>query len=130
MTLKKTRFVAQQLYEHFRPTIDTVFLRGNALFVKSKTRFQKQFISDILYIQAHNVYIDMYTTSGVRTLSMSIARFESQLGGSDLIRVNRSQLVNVSHIDAFESHRAFIGTMEFRITDKFKQGFYNAFQIM
>ena len=89
MTPKKNCLTARKLYEHFRPSIDTIFLRGNALFVKTKNRFQKQFISEILWIQADNIYIDMHTIDGVYTLSMSIARFEEQVSSSDLVRINR-----------------------------------------
>jgi len=130
MTPKKNCLTARKLYEHFRPSIDTIFLRGNALFVKTKNRFQKQFISEILWIQADNIYIDMHTIDGVYTLSMSIARFEEQVSSSDLVRINRSQLVNVARIDSFEPHRAFIGEMEFKITDKFKPSFYSSFQLL
>lgn len=128
MTSKKTCPTAAKLHEHFRPSIDTVFLRDNALFVRTKQRFQKQMISDVLWVQADNIYVDIHAVHRVYKLSMSIKRFQEQVGNSDLVRVNRSQLVNVSKIDSFEPHRAFIGDLEFKITDNFRSCFYNSFQ--
>ena len=107
---------------------DIILQKGNTFFFKKRNRFEKVLLSDILWVQAENIYTDICLKTGRETLSMTLKRFEAQVSFPSLIKVNRSQMVNVNHVDSFEPHRLFIGTNEFKITDKHKQGFYEAFK--
>lgn len=109
-----------------RLSVDTIFQKDNALFVKNRSRFEKQLIEDILWVQADNIYVDIHLSDTKKTLSMPLWRFEEQVQVPELVRVNRSQLINTNHIDSFDPHRAFIGTNEFKITEKFRSGFFNS----
>lgn len=108
-------------------SVDTILQKDDALYVRAKNRFEKKRISDILWVQADNIYTDVYSESGRQTLSMSLKRFEEQVNAANLIKVNRSQIINLDHVDSFEAHRAFIGQQEFRVTEKFKPQFFQSF---
>jgi len=106
---------------------DIIFQKNNMLYFKKKCRFEKVVMNEIFWVQAENVYTDLHLKTGRETLSMTLKRFEEQVYFSSFIKINRSQLVNVNHVDSFESHRLFIGDHQFRITDKFKHSFFEAF---
>lgn len=109
-------------------SVETILQRENAIFVKSRNRFEKRVLNDILWIQADNVYTNLhYMEAQKQVLSMPLKRFEEQVHAANLIKVNRSQIININRVDSFESNRAFIGDQDFRITEKFKQDFLDAF---
>lgn len=103
---------------------DSIFTVGASLFIKTNNKFQKLAIDDILWIQADNVYIQIALVNEKKvTLAMPLKRFEEQVSHPTLIKLNRSQVVNISHIDSFESQRVFIGSQQFRITENYKPNF-------
>jgi len=109
-------------------SVETVLQRNNALFVKSKKRFEKMLLSDILWVQADNVYTCVNLVDGKKpVLSMPLMRFEEQVNASSLLKINRSQIINIDHIDFIESGRVFIGSKDFRITEKYREHFFEVF---
>lgn len=110
-------------------SMGTILQRDDTIFVKSRDRFEKRILGDILWVQADNVYTSLhYIKEKIYVLSMPLKRFEEQVKASNLIKVNRSQIINIDHVDSFESNRIFIGNQDFRVTEKFKQHFLDSFQ--
>lgn len=110
-------------------SVETILQRNDTIFVKSRNRFERRMLGDILWVQADNVYTNLhYIREEKQVLSMPLKRFEEQVKASSLIKVNRSQIINIDHVDSFESNRIFIGNQDFKVTEKFKQHFLDSFQ--
>ena len=56
-------------------------------------------IKDILYIEAHGNYSDLYLTDGTRqTLTMQLGKLHAMLPQSTFFRVSRSALINTTYL--------------------------------
>ncbi|MEQ8628899.1 response regulator [Ekhidna sp.] len=82
---------------------DTVVSESH-LFVKVKNRLEKLKFEDIRYIEANDIYSILMTSQNSYILSYSLKTLEEKLPASRFMRVHRSYIVNVEHIQAIEDN--------------------------
>lgn len=80
----------------------------NHIFVKVKNRLEKVQLDQINYIEANDIYSVLNTSDKKYILSYSLKNLEEKLRNNDLVRVHRSFIVNVKHIQAIEDNCIFI----------------------
>lgn len=74
--------------------------RQDRIYVNYKKRMIRIMTSDIRYVEANRAYCRLVTTDGRDfTLSLSLGALERQLPSDNIIRIHRSYLVNVLHVD-------------------------------
>jgi len=74
--------------------------RQDRIYVHYKKRMTKIMTSDIRYVEAHRAYCRLVTTDGREfTLSLALGVLQKQLPTSNILRVHRSYLINVLHVD-------------------------------
>jgi len=59
----------------------------------------KMMVSDILYIEADRNYSRIFTGNKEFLLSATLKTIEEKLSGNLFVRIHRSYLVNLAHID-------------------------------
>ena len=73
----------------------------DCLYLKRKESYEKVQISDILYVEACGSSLRVATLSGRSyVLSINLKHFKMQVHSDDLVRVHRSFVVNLRHIEA------------------------------
>ncbi|SEQ39617.1 LytR/AlgR family response regulator transcription factor [Neolewinella agarilytica] len=73
------------------------------IYIHYKKRMIRIMTSDIRYVEAHRAYCRLVTTDGREfTLSLALGVLQKQLPSDNIVRVHRSYLVNVLHIDQIE----------------------------
>jgi DNA-binding LytR/AlgR family response regulator len=91
------------------------------IFVKTEYRLQKVALSSILYLEGLRDYIAFYTTSG-KILSLErMKNMEEILPRSSFLRIHKSYIINISHIDYVERGRIVINKEYFPIGETYKE---------
>ncbi len=79
--------------------LQNAHLLSDRIFVRHKERMVKLYLKDILYIEAERAYCKITTADSEYLLSIALGRLEEQLTSPDLLRVHRSYMINLIHID-------------------------------
>ncbi|CAD5290345.1 MULTISPECIES: response regulator [unclassified Imperialibacter] len=108
-------------------TSPTEHLVLDAVFLKVNKHYIKILLRDILYVQAERSYCKVFTVEKIHLLTMSLHTFETKLNSQDFVRVSRSALVNIHHVDSFENHSVWLGDQEIRISRSFQDAFQSKF---
>lgn len=77
-------------------------------FVKCGFRFEKIFVDDILYVEALQNYVTIYTTKGKFMTLLSLKQVELNLDDRHFIRVHKSYVVSMARIEAIENNEIYI----------------------
>ena len=73
--------------------------RAGRIFIKHRQRMQRLFTDRITHVVAQRAYCRIHTLDGNYTISVSLASLERQLPPCNLLRVHRSYLANVLHVE-------------------------------
>ena len=95
------------------------------IFIKSGTQYKKITKSDILYVKGMADYLTIYTESKKILTLMSFKNILSLLNSSDFIRVHKSFVVSIPHIDTISSDSLLIHTEEITISKTYKKAFFD-----
>lgn len=97
------------------------------------TRSQQVETDEILYLESESNYTKIYTTSSVSILAaLTLGVIQARLDTKSFIRVNRSYIVNISHLSAYrhENKKLIIrlrGGKEFTASRRRRKAFQNTF---
>jgi DNA-binding LytR/AlgR family response regulator len=104
--------------ERARETIELKRLVGDkseendCVFVKSDYQNHKINLSDILYIEAMDNYIKIYTASKIHITLMNLKGIMKMLPPDRFARVHRSYIVSLSKIDAYNRNHVICGKQD------------------
>ncbi len=73
------------------------------LFIKCEQKYEKINIRDILFVQAMQNYVTIFTTKGKFMTLLPLKKVEDFLDPALFLRVHKSYLVALSHIDSIEN---------------------------
>ena len=93
------------------------------LFVRANGKFKKICNNEILFIEAAGSYIHIQMKTERHTLSQNLTHFQKKTPLANLVRIHRSYVVNVDHIDSFEDSFVFIQNHKLPLSDNFKADF-------
>jgi DNA-binding LytR/AlgR family response regulator len=96
------------------------------VFVKSEYKIIKVRFEDIVFCEGLKDYTQVYVkgkSDPILTLS-NLKSFFSKLPGDEFMRVHRSYIVSISHIDSIARNEIYIGKKIIPIGDSFKNDFY------
>ncbi|MEM7374910.1 MAG: response regulator transcription factor [Bacteroidota bacterium] len=78
------------------------------LFVKKGNSYRKLAVKDILWIRADRQYLNIHTLQDTYLLSTNLANFSRQFEHSSLLRISRSHIINIHHIQGFEENHTIL----------------------
>jgi DNA-binding LytR/AlgR family response regulator len=91
------------------------------IFIRNQNKLVKIILNDILYIEAERNYCKIYTIDQVLTVVSSIGTLCDNIANKNLIRVHRSFLVNINHLDAVADNFLEIKRKVIPISKSFKE---------
>lgn len=97
------------------PPLNSTLTIDDSIFVKSKSRLEKIWLRDILWIEASDIYSLICTTGGKHLLNTSLKVVEEKFPNSKFVRVHRSYIVNLDKIDAIEDDHLIIQQQNIQI---------------
>jgi DNA-binding LytR/AlgR family response regulator len=84
------------------------YVLTDSLFVKHKDSMVKVVINDVLYIEAERSYCRIYTKEREFLLTMPLKEMEQKLPPPYFLRVHRSFIVNLAHIDEVSNNNIIV----------------------
>lgn len=105
--------------------------KHNFVFIKSEYKIVKINFDDILFCKGMKDYIQIYVhgkPNPIVTLK-SLNSFETKLPSNKFIRVHRSYIVSLLHIDSISKNEISIGKEIVPIGNIFKPDFFNLIEM-
>ncbi|TWF40590.1 LytTR family two component transcriptional regulator [Chitinophaga polysaccharea] len=96
-------------------------------FVKADRRIFKVYFDNILFIQGLKDYVVMHSENQKVMTAMNIKTIYDQLPKDKFVRVSKSYVINVKHIDSMDNNTVYIGTNEIPIGSIYRDFFFNEF---
>lgn len=96
-------------------------------FVKADRRIFKVYFNNILFIQGLKDYVVMHSENQKLITAMNIKTIYDQLPKDMFVRVSKSYVINVTHIDSVDNNTVYIGTNEIPIGSIYRDSFFNEF---
>ena len=93
-----------------------------------KNEYKHVPLDEIMWIEANSSYCDVHVTGERKfTLSFPLARMEERLPKDQFIRIQRSYLVNISHVKSLIGHSLVVGKQVLKIGEGYKEKALDAF---
>ena len=88
---------------HYEP-----FILSDCIFVRNHDKMVKVNITDILYIEAERNYCKIHCKDKEHLLVLTLKDIEEKLTSQHFLRIHRSFIVNISHIDEIATSHVVI----------------------
>ncbi|MBT9485241.1 LytTR family DNA-binding domain-containing protein [Sediminibacterium sp.] len=95
----------------------------DVIFVRTDYKTQKIRIMDILYIEGSGNYVTIHTTKLKYLVLQNLKSFEEQLTPYQFIRIHKSFIISLSHLDSIEKSYIKIGDQEIPLSESYKDTF-------
>lgn len=97
------------------------------IFVKSDRRYFKVNLKDILFIEGLKDYVIIQLAEQRIITRMNLKTMHELLPKNTFLRINRSYIVNTTHIDSFDNNDIFIQKYEIAIGSFYRDLFFEEF---
>lgn len=96
---------------------DNALLLKDRLFIKSKDRMVRLFFKDILWVEAEDYYCKVVTAEREYLVTQTLKKFSEELSGvPELMRVHRSFIVNLAHVEEIGELNLHIGKTKIQVS--------------
>lgn len=90
------------------------------IYIKQKGHLQKLKFENILFLKSDHVYVEIFTTQNDKyVLRESLSDFELKLN-DDFLRIHRSYIVNVNHVDLVSSQTLKVQNNELPLSKQYR----------
>lgn len=97
---------------------------GNAaadyFFIKCDYKYERIYLNDILYIQALQNYVTIYTQKGKYITLLFLKNVEENLDKQNFMRVHKSYIVSIPKIEAIENNEIIIQSFRIPISRNYR----------
>ena len=100
---------------------DQPFILSDRIFVRQREKMIKIFVADILYIEAERNYCRIFTKTNEYLLCITLKTIEEKLNNRMFLRVHRSYIINLSHIDAVADDHVIINQKAMPVSEGLKE---------
>lgn len=104
-----------------KDTCEIPFVLSDCIFIKNNDKMIKIFINDLLYIEAERNYCKLYCKGKEHLLVSTLKDLDEKLPSNLFLRIHRSFIVNISHIDEIATSHVVIARKAIPITAELKK---------
>lgn len=101
----------------------------DVIFVRTDYKTQKIRIIDILYIEGSGNYVTIHTTKIKYLVLQNLKSFEEQLMPYQFIRIHKSFIISLNHLESIEKSHVKIGEQEIPLSESYKEAFHQFLDI-
>lgn len=94
------------------------------LFVKSDKQMRKIFLKEILFVEALENYVSIYTASDRILTHSTLKRIRESLPEETFLQTHKSYLINIDRIDTVEGNLLRIGTYRIPVARNYREEVY------
>ena len=99
---------------------DESFILSDRIFVRQREKMIKIIVADILYIEADRNYCRIFTKTNEYLLCITLKAIEEKISRRLFLRVHRSYIINLSHIDAVAEDHVIINQKAMPVSEGLK----------
>jgi DNA-binding LytR/AlgR family response regulator len=96
------------------------YIFSGVVYVKTGKSFQKVLLSDVLFIKAAGSYSVLVTASREFTIAANLHTVQERINHAEFLRVHRSYIVHMGHIDAIEEGGVKVGEVFVPVTKRIR----------
>jgi DNA-binding LytR/AlgR family response regulator len=85
------------------------------IYIKSDKKMVRVMLNDLLYIEGLKDYVKVHTAEGSIITYQTLTYFEEKLTDNQFVRVHRSYIVSLNHINAYSATQIEIGKVSIPI---------------
>jgi len=97
------------------------FILSDRIFVRQREKMIKIYVADILYIEADRNYCRIFSKTHEYLLCVTLKAIEEKLDNRIFLRVHRSYIINLSHIDAVAEDHVIINQKAIPVSEGLKE---------
>lgn len=112
--------LAQKLSKQPKTTEDGNYIINDALFIKQGNYFHKVKVADIFYLESDNIYVNVHTPKGKMLVRSTLQDYMDLIGSSQFVRVHRSFVVNINHIETINSEYLIINNVQIPVSKSYR----------
>jgi len=96
------------------------------IFIKTgnKNSFEKVYIKDICYIESLKNYVAIHLKDKQIITYNTLKHIEDYLNDNDFIKIHKSYIISVNHIEKITTDSAFINDNQLSIGDTYRKSFF------
>ncbi|WP_210517150.1 LytR/AlgR family response regulator transcription factor [Hymenobacter terricola] len=99
------------------------------LFIKADYHSQRVGLREIRYLEGLKDYVKVFTAAPRPLLTLnSLKAFEERLPATDFVRVHRSYIVALGHIDSIRKNRIYLGDVVIPVGEAYLESFNRAIE--
>jgi len=103
-------------------TIDNdTFVLSDSIFIRSSDKMVKLIIKNVLYIEAERNYCKIHCKERELLIVSTLKELDEKLPAKDFMRIHRSFIVNLSHVDEIATSHVVIAKKAIPITAELKK---------
>lgn len=106
---------------------DVEEVHGDAFFVKSERRYCKVVFEDVLYVEGLKDYSIIHIIGNRIITKMNLKKISELLPNEKFFRINKSYIVNMDKITAFDNNDVCINDCELAIGNAYRDDFFDCF---
>jgi two-component system LytT family response regulator len=96
-------------------------VKQDYFYLKDKGALIKIVLSDVLYFEALGDYVKIHTMEKKYAMRITMKNIEAKLDFNDFVRVHRSYIVALSHVDKIKDNFIIIGDESIPIADSYRK---------
>jgi DNA-binding LytR/AlgR family response regulator len=116
--LKAVNKAKDMLRKH--PATDDAPLKDDHFFVKENGRFTRIQYKEVLYAEALQNYVSIHLRERKLITYITMAILEKQFPAAEFMRIHKSYIVSLSHIDSVEGNMVNLGNASIPVSRKMK----------
>lgn len=101
--------------------VKTIKDQNDFLLVKNEYKMVKIQVKDILFIEGKGNYISLHTSKFKLLTLQTMKKLEAFLLPYQFVRVHKSYIVSLQHIDSLDKHTIYINNVEIPISDSYRE---------
>lgn len=102
-------------------------VEADYVFVKADRKFFKVYFKDLLFIEGLKDYVVLHTPTQKIITAMNIKTIHDQLPQKTFVRISKSYIVNVQHIESFDNNTVYILQHEIPIGNVYRNYFFDEY---
>ncbi|GAB3823389.1 LytR/AlgR family response regulator transcription factor [Pontibacter rugosus] len=126
--LKAVNKAAVALKLRNKPAADAAASSSEFILVKSGTQTFQLKLDEILYLEASGNYVTFVTSSKKITTLNSLTELQKQLPPSRFLRIHKSFMVSLPHVEVFESYQVRIAGAEVPVGRTYREALLEVFK--
>ncbi len=119
-----------KIMEHLQPHKATVQEQEDHIFVKSAGKIVRLEFNSIFYIEALSDYVVIATSTQKHIVYSTLKGIEEKLPAEQFIRVHRSYIVNLNHVNVIEEGSIVLQGKLIPISKSYQDSFYARIKLL